>query len=119
MNQNRKAQIFKNENWIDVEFQELKNGDNFRLFEFNGEEVKDKNGNTKFIATSDAYLNNGFWTINYNEKLQFSKELIKEQKPLNEGFIKKGGWNKVSTIPRPNGTPSASKLIKKQENIDV
>ena len=62
MNQDRKTQIFKNGNWVNIEFKELKNGDKFKLFEFNGEEIKDEN--TEFIAISDAYLYSEIWTIN-------------------------------------------------------
>ena len=52
----RKVKIFKDEKWIDIEFENLKTGDKFRLFESTGEEVKNENGNLEFIATSDTYI---------------------------------------------------------------
>ena len=68
MSQSRKTQILKDREWVNIEFQELRNGDNFKLFEFNGEEVdkavRNENGNTEFMAISDAYLCNEIWTIN-------------------------------------------------------
>lgn len=52
----RTCQIFKNEEWIDINFEELKKGDIFRLFD-DGIPVKDLDGFTNFTAQSDAYQN--------------------------------------------------------------
>ena len=68
MNNDRKAQIFKNNKWIDIKFEDLKKDDKFRLFESDGESVKDKNGYTEFIAINDSYINNkGIGTIDIND----------------------------------------------------
>ena len=47
----RKVKIFKDEKWIDIEFENLKTGDKFRLFESTGEEVKNENGFTNNVDT--------------------------------------------------------------------
>lgn len=68
MKNDRKTQLFKNEIWEDFEFENLKSGDKFRLFEPDDKEVKSRNGNTEFIATSDASLSiEGAWSMNIIE----------------------------------------------------
>jgi hypothetical protein len=49
--------------WHDIEFKELKDGDIYRMFESTGEPVKDNNGETEFVADSDAFEKDGVWTI--------------------------------------------------------
>lgn len=56
MNKYRTAQVLINDKWIDIEFKNIKEGDKFRLFEPDGTIVKDNDGNTEFIATSNPYL---------------------------------------------------------------
>jgi len=115
MSKSRKTQIFKDGEWVNIKFQELRNGNKFKLFEFNDEEVKDRGGNAEFTAISDAYLRNEIWVINYqieDTQSQFSEEPIKEFKTLKEGFVKKGGLNGPPTTSRPSGAPPASKPIK-------
>lgn len=59
----RKTEIFKNGEWIEVEFKDILKGNLFRLIESTGEIVSDK-GETEFIAVSDAYLNkDGIWEV--------------------------------------------------------
>ena len=61
----RKVKVFKDNDWVDIEFENLKTDDKFKLFESTGEEVKDESGNLEFIAISDAYINkSNILTIN-------------------------------------------------------
>lgn len=53
----RIAQILTKDGWTAIEFMELKKGDTFRLFEYDGTQVADKYGNTAWDASSDAYIN--------------------------------------------------------------
>ena len=46
----RRAQILKGGLWQDIEFMEIKPRDTFRLFEPEGQPVKDNNGLTEFVA---------------------------------------------------------------------
>ncbi|WP_144509846.1 hypothetical protein [Bacillus sp. FJAT-22090] len=62
---NRRTEVYINGEWKEINFQELKKGDNFRMFESTGEEVLDLSGSTVFHATSDSYLNEDkVWQIN-------------------------------------------------------
>lgn len=59
----RKAEILKNNEWVEVEFKDIHKRNLFRLIESTGEIVSDK-GKTEFIAASDAYLNkDGIWEV--------------------------------------------------------
>lgn len=50
--------------WHDIEFEELKDGDTFRMFELTGEPVLDENGNWEFITNCDAFINDdGIWAV--------------------------------------------------------
>lgn len=61
----RKVEIHKNNLWQEIDFHNLKKNDYFRMFESTGESVKDKKGNTTFLATSDVFLNDeNQWVIN-------------------------------------------------------
>ena len=51
----RKTQKMVNGNWIGCEFEELKKGDRFRLFEPDGTLVRDKESNYLFLATSNPW----------------------------------------------------------------
>ena len=65
----RKVKIFQDEKWIDIKFEDLKNGNKFKLIELTGEEVKDSDGNSEFIAISDTYTNeNIFGTLTIDIK---------------------------------------------------
>ena len=46
-----------NGRWVDIPFQQIKEGDVFRIFERSGDPVTDQEGNAVFTATSDAYIN--------------------------------------------------------------
>lgn len=64
MSELRKCEIFKDNNWQEVDFSLMKKDDKFRLFESTSEPVFGINNETEFIATSDAYLNkDNIWTI--------------------------------------------------------
>lgn len=52
----RKAEILVNDEWIEVPFLKIKEGDIYRLFEATGEQVLDSDANGVFIAECDAYI---------------------------------------------------------------
>ena len=52
----RSTQVLRNNEWGNINFTELKNGDIFRLFEPDGKVVRDKLGDDEFMAVSDPYL---------------------------------------------------------------
>lgn len=51
----RKVQALRDNKWLGINFKELVNGDIFRLFEPDGEVVKDKLNDDEFVAISDPY----------------------------------------------------------------
>ena len=52
----RKTEILQEDDtWLEIEFENLKRGNVFRLHEKTGELVYDELGNSQFIATSDVY----------------------------------------------------------------
>lgn len=63
MNELRKVQKLNNGIWEDIEFQNLKLGDTFRLFESDGEPVINDKGESEFVTISDLYLVDGIWAI--------------------------------------------------------
>ena len=52
----RRAEILVNDKWVGIEFEGIKAGDRFRLFESTGEPVVDENGKNEFIAKTDPYI---------------------------------------------------------------
>jgi len=69
MKNDRVAQVLIDGNWVNIEFSQLKAGDRFKIFESDGEEIKDfATGNTEFVAESDAFLNkDDVWTIDIED----------------------------------------------------
>jgi hypothetical protein len=61
------VEINKNGVWTPITFQDLHNGDTFRLFEPTGEPVTGDNNDTEFIATSEPYIINNIVTIDIKE----------------------------------------------------
>lgn len=59
MNDFRSAEILINDEWLPIEFKNIKKGDTFRLFESTGEPVLSKDGDTEFIAISNPYIAKG------------------------------------------------------------
>ncbi|MBS4172986.1 hypothetical protein [Bacillus sp. FJAT-49736] len=55
MNHFRKTVVIRNREWVEIDFCQLQKGDNFKMFEQNGEEVLDEFGNTWMQAKSDPY----------------------------------------------------------------
>jgi hypothetical protein len=54
----RKTKIWKDSQWLEYNFRDLKKGDVFRLFEsYSNQVVKDKHGYSSFEATSDLWIN--------------------------------------------------------------
>jgi hypothetical protein len=60
----RTVQVNRNGLWQSINFRDLNEGDNFRLYEPNGDAVVDTKGNEVFYSTSEPYKNEeGIWTI--------------------------------------------------------
>lgn len=60
----RKAKILVDGLWIDVSFKDIKMGDKFKLFESDGEQVKDNSGEIEWVAACDPFYNSeGVLTI--------------------------------------------------------
>ena len=60
----RTAEVFWNGRWFPTEFDKVKKGDTFKLFEPDGTLVRDKDGNAVLVAVSDPYMNaEGVMTI--------------------------------------------------------
>lgn len=53
----RTAEIYRDECWVPTDFDKVKKGDTFKLFEPDGTLVRDQNGNAVLVAVSDPYLN--------------------------------------------------------------
>ena len=62
----RKCEIKINDSWELTEFKNLKKDDLFRLFDYN-EPVVNKNGNSEFIALTDAYLDHDIYTVDVED----------------------------------------------------
>lgn len=63
----RKTEIYTNDNWQAIDFQQIKKGDTFRLFESTGEAVIGGRSETEWIAMSNAFLiDDGVWTVDIN-----------------------------------------------------
>ncbi len=56
MNDLRSAEILIKDEWLPIEFKNIKKSDTFRLFESTGEPVSGEDGDTEFIATSNPYI---------------------------------------------------------------
>jgi len=65
----RRTIAFKNYEWVEIDFRQLRKGDNFRMFELNGEEVLDEYGNKIMKAKSDPYydLELECWLVDLEE----------------------------------------------------
>lgn len=59
MNDFRSVEILINDEWLPIEFKNIKKGDTFRLFESTGEPVLSEDGDTEFIAISNPYITKG------------------------------------------------------------
>ena len=63
----RTAEIRVNDEWVPVEFRDIKAGQIFRLTEPDGEIVTDSLGEYAFDCIADAYLNeDGIFTVEIN-----------------------------------------------------
>lgn len=60
----RIVEVYSNGIWIQTEFEDLRQGDRFRLFESDGERVVDDKGRNEWIASSNAFMKLGDWVIN-------------------------------------------------------
>lgn len=61
----RKVEVNRDGTWKEIRFNELNKGDNFRMFESDGEPVLDLKGNSILYSTSEPYKNeDGVWQIN-------------------------------------------------------
>jgi len=60
----RKVEVFTDDGWEEIEFENLKVNDIFRMFESDGEPVEGEKGSHIFIAKSNPYLTEeDVWTI--------------------------------------------------------
>ncbi len=50
----RKVELLCNDEWIEIPFSKIREGDIYRVFEVTGEQVLDEDGHGIFIAESDA-----------------------------------------------------------------
>jgi ribosomal protein L21E len=57
MQSKRIIQVFKNNEWVNIEFKNLRKGDKFKIFNDNNETIIDNKGNTEWIALSNPKLN--------------------------------------------------------------
>lgn len=57
MQSKRIIQVFKNNEWVNIEFKNLRKGDKFKVFNDNNETIIDNKGNTEWIALSNPKLN--------------------------------------------------------------
>lgn len=61
---NRYTFIWEEDKWVAAKFNEIKEGQIFKLHELDMTPVKDQYGNVAWKAVSDAYLNDeDVWTI--------------------------------------------------------
>lgn len=64
----RKVETYKNGEWAELEFMDLKEGDLFRMFEPTGERVEGLDyfaGTNEWVCTTGPYLrDDGVWTVN-------------------------------------------------------
>lgn len=51
------TKILKNDKWINIDFMQLKKGDNFQLINPDGSYHADEYGKTDWVASSNHYLN--------------------------------------------------------------
>lgn len=51
------TKILKNDKWINIDFMQLKKGDNFQLINPDGSYHTDEYGKTDWVASSNPYLN--------------------------------------------------------------
>lgn len=62
------AHACEGDEWVDIEFKDVKKGMTVRLFEKNGDVVTDDDGKTIFITTTSAYKNAMCrYTFNYGD----------------------------------------------------
>lgn len=60
----RKVEVFTGVSWEEIEFEHLKTGDMFRMFEPDGASVEDDEGNRIFIAVSEPFLTDeNIWAV--------------------------------------------------------
>lgn len=52
---NRQVQIYKDQQWIDIHMEDIREFDTFRVLNENGEPIIDAKGRKFFIAASNPY----------------------------------------------------------------
>ena len=61
---NIKIQLLFNNQWLDIDLENLRKDNVFRLLDENNNPIKDEQGNTERFCVTDAYLDdNEQWTI--------------------------------------------------------
>lgn len=59
----RRTEIFVDGKWKESDFEKIRAGDVFRLYESTGEPVEDEKGNSEFVAKTDAYIKDGTYAV--------------------------------------------------------
>lgn len=64
----RTVQRLEGDKWVNIEFNQLRLDDNFRMFESTGEQVIGLGNTTEWVATSNPFLDkdNKMWMIETN-----------------------------------------------------
>ena len=57
MKDERIIQVYDNGTWIQVEFDMLRDGDRFRLFDNSGNKIIDRKGRGEFVASCSPFIN--------------------------------------------------------------
>ena len=65
----RKVEVFKDNEWLEIQFKELEVDNRFRMFEPDGSPVLGSAGITEWVVTKGPYRRDedGVWTVEYNE----------------------------------------------------
>ncbi len=59
----RKVVVLRDDDWQEIPFEQLKNGDTFRMYEPTGEPILNEAGTVFHKATSEPFLKDGIWAI--------------------------------------------------------
>ena len=57
MKDQRIVQVYENGTWIQIDFDKLREGDKFRLFESTGEQVVNTKGQKEWVSASSPFTN--------------------------------------------------------------
>ena len=63
MKDQRIVQVYENGTWMQIDFDKLREGDRFRLFESTGEQVRSSDSKKEWIAASSPHEKFGDWIV--------------------------------------------------------